>query len=369
MTERSRPWGGTTVGDAGPYSADQWARVWAAMMGPTVATQGVLLSQLNILDIGAPVASPVSINTGRAFVDGVWYENDVAVSVAIPTPSLNPRIDRIVLRKDYTTQQVRITRIAGVEAASPTAPAITQVAGVTWDLPLWQLQISVAAAITGIVDERDFIGVYSPNLRAQTGYWYDEDDFLTSSKSLFASVANTNSSTGIGWVSSVGERRFIAGSGGAGQGFYGFPSDIVARPVTWKARSLVRAKTPNTNANGLVRIGWFGAAPTGAAPNPAEGIYFRQDAAGNWVAVTRTASVETATATGVAVADTYKDFEIRIRATAVVFYIEGVQVAIHTTNIPAAATDLRFYMGEGHSAAAADLSLLDADWAKFLALR
>lgn len=99
-------------------------------------------------------ASPVAIGTGRALVYGTWYENDAGVNVVIPTPAASTRIDRIVARKSWAAQTVRITRIAGTEGAG--APAITQVAGTTWDMPICQVSITTGGVIT-ITDERDFL--------------------------------------------------------------------------------------------------------------------------------------------------------------------------------------------------------------------
>jgi hypothetical protein len=51
------------------------------------------------------------------------------------------------------TRTVRITRIAGIEGAG--APAITQTAGTTWDIPLAQVSITTGGAIT-LTDQRTF---------------------------------------------------------------------------------------------------------------------------------------------------------------------------------------------------------------------
>lgn len=159
MTERSRFWGGTTIGDAtvAPYDAEtEFAQVLMSLSeanGITTDRSCVFRDELAKL-IVTGAASPVAVGTGRALVYGTWYENDAGVNVAIPTPAASTRIDRIVLRKDWVAQTVRITRIAGVEGGG--APAITQTAGVTWDMPVAQVSITTGGVIT-ITDERDFI--------------------------------------------------------------------------------------------------------------------------------------------------------------------------------------------------------------------
>lgn len=155
MAETSVPWSGTTVGDAGPYTHEVWTDLWAAFFAPDTATQGIFEGTLNELEASGSV-SPVAINTGYAFVDGTFYKNTASVDVTIPTPSVSTRIDRIVLRKDWSAQTVRITRIAGVEGGS--APSLTQSDGSVWDIPIAQISITTLGAIT-ITDQRTMISV------------------------------------------------------------------------------------------------------------------------------------------------------------------------------------------------------------------
>lgn len=160
MTETSRFWNSTTVGDAtvAPYDAPtEFAQVLRSISGGGgVATNlgGIFENELNELAVTGAV-TPVSVASGRALADGNWYESDGAVTVAIATPAASTRIDRIVLRKDWTAQTVRITRIAGTEGAG--APALVQTPGTTWDTPLAQVSVTTGGAIT-VTDERVFIG-------------------------------------------------------------------------------------------------------------------------------------------------------------------------------------------------------------------
>lgn len=159
MTERSRFWGGTATGDAtvAPYDAEtEFAQVLMSIAEANeipIDRSIVFLDELNKLVVTG-AASPLAVGTGRALVYGNWYENDASVSIAIPTPAVSTRIDRIVLRKSWAAQTVRITRIAGTEGAG--VPAITQIAGTTWDMPIAQVSITTGAVIT-ITDERDFL--------------------------------------------------------------------------------------------------------------------------------------------------------------------------------------------------------------------
>lgn len=157
MVEISAPWNGTTVGDASiaPYDAPtEWAKIQNSLGGgggsPNLGI--VFRGELNELAVTG-TATPVSVDTGRAICWGTWYENGAAVTVAIPTPAVSTRIDRIVLRKSWSAQTVRITRIAGAEGGG--VPAMTQSAGITWDIPLAQVSITTGGVIT-VTDERTF---------------------------------------------------------------------------------------------------------------------------------------------------------------------------------------------------------------------
>lgn len=159
MTELSRFWNGTVTGDAAeaPYDAPtEFAKVLMSLSGTFAIANngGIYEGELNELEVTEDVGSGVSINTGRGMVWGNWYQNDASVDVAIPTPAVSTRIDRIVLRKSWAAQTIRITRVAGTEGGA--APTLTQVEGLTWDFPLAQVSMTTGAVIT-ITDEREFI--------------------------------------------------------------------------------------------------------------------------------------------------------------------------------------------------------------------
>jgi len=150
MVEESYPWSGTVVGDAGPYSDDDWSDAWNTLFCVDRTLQGYVAGVLNELAVSG-VASPVTVGSGSALVDGKFYYNSADTTVAIPTPAVSTRIDRIVLRKSWVAQTVRITRIEGIEGGG--APAITQNDGTTWDIKLAQTSTTVGGVIT-VTDER-----------------------------------------------------------------------------------------------------------------------------------------------------------------------------------------------------------------------
>jgi len=111
----------------------------------------------------------VTVATGAALDQGTKYENTTVVNVNIPAPVGAVRVDRIVLRKTWApTQTVRIFRLAGVEGFPATA--LVQNDGVTWDIPLWQVAITVLSVMT-LTDEREWL---QPSVELETAN-YAED--------------------------------------------------------------------------------------------------------------------------------------------------------------------------------------------------
>ena len=127
------------------------SRILAACSG----FEGVAPGYLNELACTDKADNTCAVNTGGAVVDGKWYINDASADVNIPSASGagNTRIDRIVLRASWAGFDIAITRIAGTDAVSPTAPDITQTSGTTYDIQLCQVLVDTAGALT-VTDER-----------------------------------------------------------------------------------------------------------------------------------------------------------------------------------------------------------------------
>lgn len=143
MTESSRPWTGITTGDAGPYSASNWWEAWQLLLGADRANAGALHLSADMPNDGlevtqtSPVSSAVTLGIGAALIDGAFYYNTAALNLTIAANgSGNPRIDTVVLRKDYTLQTVRAAVLQGTPAASPVPPTLTQTVGVLYEIPL-----------------------------------------------------------------------------------------------------------------------------------------------------------------------------------------------------------------------------------------
>lgn len=157
MTEVSRFWDGSTIGDAtaAPYdAATEFSQLLMDMGGSRTSLNsgGVLRGWANELFM----SDILTLKSGEAIVYGTMYSNSSDLILPPITPPVSAhRIDRIVLRKDWTTQRIRMTIIPGVEGSGVPA-ALIQIPGNTWDLPLWQFDIAVGGAYTRIDDREKF---------------------------------------------------------------------------------------------------------------------------------------------------------------------------------------------------------------------
>lgn len=159
MTQISRPWNGTTEGDCGPYSADQWKQIWETLFMADPTVEGVVLGYGGELQVTDSGANSVAVATGAALVKGCWYENDASASFTISTPSGATRYDRIVLRCVWSgtgtyPQTVRLRKLTGTEGGG--VPSLTQSDGATWEIPLCTVQMTVGGVKT-LTDERTFL--------------------------------------------------------------------------------------------------------------------------------------------------------------------------------------------------------------------
>jgi len=157
MSERSLPWEGTTTGDAGPYTSDEWRLVFKSLGSQVNPNEGILGGILDSLRPSSPGNNSVRIEAGRDIVDGTFYEADVAVTKTITSPSVGTTGKRLVLRKSWAAQTVRITEISSADGTG-TIPALTQTDLTTWDIPLCSFTIDTGGVISAaaFTDNREF---------------------------------------------------------------------------------------------------------------------------------------------------------------------------------------------------------------------
>jgi hypothetical protein len=148
MTETSYYWEGIATGDAtlAPYLETVFHSLWKKLFTQN-DNEGVLFGYLNSLSVSG-ISGGVIVESGAALVNGWFYENDSQLTLAIETPASNPRIDRIVVQLNPGSQIARVAVVQGTEAASPTAPALTQNSGGIWEIPLAQVLVTTGGVIT-----------------------------------------------------------------------------------------------------------------------------------------------------------------------------------------------------------------------------
>lgn len=154
MTEQSMPWT-SGVGDGGPYSQDTM-RMWGKILGvANGADIGIVPSQLNLLAPSSSGSNNITADTGYAIVDGTLYENDASEGLTVTSPSGGTTGARLSLRKTWATRQIRLTAIKNTDG-NAAIPALVQVDGTTWDIPIATFKIATNGVISELTDVREF---------------------------------------------------------------------------------------------------------------------------------------------------------------------------------------------------------------------
>ena len=157
--ELSIPWDGTSTGDKGPFTDDEWRDVFRALgMGGGLvgaANVGVVGGLLNGLRMTTAGNNDLTINTGYAIVDGTVYKNDASKSTTSASPSVGTTGRMVVLKKDWTAQTIRIAIITSNDGTAA-IPSVTQSGGTTWEIPLCSFTITTGGVIAALTDLREF---------------------------------------------------------------------------------------------------------------------------------------------------------------------------------------------------------------------
>lgn len=157
----------TSLEDYGPFDAgigasrseDFWRAYFVHLTG-----SGVIDGELNEFAVAQRAAGAnmsVDVATGRTFVRGHWGESTTLKNLAISAAHATlARIDRVILRADFTNNRIELDVLTGTAAASPSAPALTQSTAM-WEISLAQIAVAAAAAsvvTANITDQRTIIG-------------------------------------------------------------------------------------------------------------------------------------------------------------------------------------------------------------------
>jgi len=189
MTQISLPQAGhqnSGYTHAGPYSADQWSEMHAALFTTDPANQGPLQGILNELAVTNPSGASIQVNTGWGIVNGHLLKSNAATTFTATTPSANPRIDVVVMVENNTAVNrtagiasgnglifptsltdyggsaslkpftAMLAVLKGTEAGSPSAPTLDADSATLFMVPLAQYQISTGGVVSSLTNRREF---------------------------------------------------------------------------------------------------------------------------------------------------------------------------------------------------------------------
>lgn len=109
----------------------------------------------------------LTVSAGFAIVRGFAYENTTSLTLTADAATAQPRIDTVILRLDPGANSIVAAIKKGTAAASPSAPALTQIAGAVWEMPLADILIPASATAldpANLTDRRAFLG-------SRVGHW------------------------------------------------------------------------------------------------------------------------------------------------------------------------------------------------------
>lgn len=159
MTQDSLFHSGQQRGDARAYSASEFHNV---MTLTHLGREGFVVTSgsSDVLQVSYNAGQVLDVQDGSAFIAGVYYNNSAATTVTLEdNGTIYTRIDRVVVRVDWSAQTARIVAKRGTASAYPEPPELVQEAGTLYELPLALVFVTPSFAGFGdeyIIDERPF---------------------------------------------------------------------------------------------------------------------------------------------------------------------------------------------------------------------
>ena len=360
VTQDSRPWAGKTVGDAGPYTFEEWHQAWRALSEvearpfagwlsgfiPTLSTPSN-----NSIRVTAPLQRDNTARRALAMLDGLYYRmdnsslgDDGSEDLTIVSPSGSTRVDLVVIRADWAAQTVRLAVRAGVEGAG-IEPDPVQLSGSTFELPIGSFSITTGGVITIVFSEiRSFFQVgVQPDVQA---IFFDDFMGAIVSGAILHSAHHWNVAvTGTAAVSIP--TILTAGMYGDVQLSSGATINSTAHlnaPGLVPGQSEVDLRVRVRQVD-ITEFEWLvGLSTDTASITPADGIFFRGNhgvGAVNLEGVTRKDGTETTVDLGIT-GDVDKAIYLRAvrEQDEVFFFVNSEFVGSSTTNIPVDSDDL-----------------------------
>ncbi len=224
--------------DAGPGSSvmeGTWRKFMSHMM---LGRSGVLKGAgLDAEVFGDSSGMQVKVRTGEFWVRGHWAE--VTSTKTVPLTAAHPtlgRIDRVVVRADFSDNEIELDVVAGTAASNPVAPAVTQNSSI-WEVSL--ATVSVPAADTNIGSNQVTDARFYANA-SYARYYANSSQTLSNASQSKVDFHATDTSTGdvlkvdnetfelqrSGWWNFDASVRFGSSGGGYRQVFIGFTNDV-----------------------------------------------------------------------------------------------------------------------------------------------
>ncbi len=124
------------------YKAEDWASYFSSFIG-----NGVFPIPSSGLQVVIDDGMTVTVKTGKAWINGYFYNNtsDLSVDLATADGVLN-RIDRIVVRWDLTNRIISVAVKQSTFSAQPTASALQR------DADIYELALADISVLAGTTD-------------------------------------------------------------------------------------------------------------------------------------------------------------------------------------------------------------------------
>ena len=214
-----------------PFDAGAGASVaeeqWSKMARLFTANDGVIADtddDKELRPFADSTGMQVKLTPGVAWIKGHRYENDAQETLAIAAAHATlGRIDRVILRVDWTANTVNTAVLTGTPAASPAAPALTQTTSL-WEIELAQVTVDAAAvtiAAAKVTDYRSWaLGTFTLPFRIGNGVNVPGTGFVPGAVQLpmkckfikWTGLANASGTLGIQVVRYATPAAYAAGT-------------------------------------------------------------------------------------------------------------------------------------------------------------
>lgn len=134
------------------YDASNWAEYFASFIG-----NGVFANPSNNLQVQSGTGLNVIVNTGKAWINGYYYNNTEPLTLALEAsnPSYS-RIDRVVCELNLNTREIKTHVLTGSFSSTPVAPVLETSSNI-YQLSLAEIKVApnaTSVSQSSILDTR-----------------------------------------------------------------------------------------------------------------------------------------------------------------------------------------------------------------------